>query len=86
MAAFNGNDYVAITSPTQDVVMAGWALRCPNCNCTFTHASVEDTLANFYFPPKPTFPVDGKSIDCPHCGHSHLYQQSDLIYQAAASI
>jgi DNA-directed RNA polymerase subunit RPC12/RpoP len=65
--------------------MASWALRCPNCNTTFTHALVEDTLANFYFPAKPTFPVGGKTLDCPHCGHNHLYQETDLIYQAAAS-
>jgi DNA-directed RNA polymerase subunit RPC12/RpoP len=65
--------------------MASWGLRCPNCNSTFTHSQVEDTLANFYIPAKPTFPVGGETLDCPHCGHNHLYQETDLIYQAAAS-
>jgi len=65
--------------------MASWALRCPNCNSTFTHAPLEDTFANFFWAPKPVFPADGKSIDCPHCGQTHRYQQIDLIYQAGAS-
>ena len=65
--------------------MASWALRCPNCHSTFTHAPVEDPLQNLFLGPKPTFPAKGKSIDCPHCGHTHTYQQIDLIYQAAAS-
>ena len=65
--------------------MASWALRCPNCHSMFTHAPVEDTLENFYIPAKPTFPVGGKSLDCPHCGHTHRYQEIDLIYQAVAS-
>jgi DNA-directed RNA polymerase subunit RPC12/RpoP len=65
--------------------MAAWALRCPNCNSKFTHAPVEDTIQNFYLPVKPTFPADGKLIGCPNCGHTHRYQQCDLIYEAAAS-
>jgi len=65
--------------------MASWALRCSNCTSTFTHAPVEDTLENLFLAAKPTFPADGKSIDCPHCGHTHTYHQIDLIYQAAAS-
>ena len=65
--------------------MANWALRCPNCRSKFTHAKVEDTLENLFLPAKPAFPADGKSFECPHCGHTHSYRQIDLIYQAAAS-
>jgi DNA-directed RNA polymerase subunit RPC12/RpoP len=65
--------------------MAAWALRCPNCNSKFAQAPDEDTMENYYLPRKPTFPADGKLIDCPNCGHRHKYQQIDLIYEAAAS-
>jgi len=61
--------------------MASWVLKCPNCNSGFTHSQVEDTLENFFLASKPTFPDDGETLDCPHCGHTATYQQTDLSYR-----
>jgi DNA-directed RNA polymerase subunit RPC12/RpoP len=61
--------------------MASWVLKCPNCSSGFTHSQVEDTLENFFLASKPTFPDDGETLDCPHCGHTATYQQTDLSYR-----
>jgi hypothetical protein len=36
--------------------MASSALRCPNCNSTFTHVRLEDTFENFFWAPKTNVP------------------------------
>jgi hypothetical protein len=62
--------------------MASWVLTCTKCNSEFTHSTIEDTLANYFFATKPKFPDGGQQLDCPHCGHTGTYQHTDLIYQA----
>ena len=61
--------------------MASWVLRCPNCQSTFLHSEIESNLANFFIPRKPKFPEGGQSLACKDCGHTAMYQQTDLIYQ-----
>ena len=62
--------------------MARWVLNCSNCNEAFTHSTIDDTgIANYFMPKKPDFPPDGAEFECPNCGHSATYQQSDLRFQ-----
>jgi hypothetical protein len=43
--------------------------------------SKKDSLENYFLPAKPDFPDGGQSMSCPHCGHSAMFQASDLRYQ-----
>jgi len=61
--------------------MASWVLRCPNCHSKFFHSEIENNLANLFIPQKPKFPEGGQSLPCKQCGHTAMYQQTDLIYQ-----
>jgi hypothetical protein len=58
--------------------MASWVLECVNCNI---RPSKKDSIENYFLPAKPVFPDGGQSMSCPHCGHSAMYQASDLRYQ-----
>ena len=62
--------------------MANWVLECPNCKSIFAHSTIDDNFANYFLPLKPEFPDAGRPLDCPNCGHTVTYQQSDLKYQA----
>jgi DNA-directed RNA polymerase subunit RPC12/RpoP len=62
--------------------MASWVLKCANCNSIFPHSTIEEGLENYFLPIKPALPEKGQSMDCPHCGHTGIYQTSDLRYQA----
>ena len=62
--------------------MASWVLECPNCQSVFAHSKIDDNFANYFLPLKPEFPDAGRPLDCPNCGHTATYQQSDLKYQA----
>jgi hypothetical protein len=49
----------------------------------FYFSSLNDRrrLENYFLPIKPTFPDGGQLMNCPHCGHSVIYQTSDLRFQ-----
>ena len=76
MALGLSNGYIppTIRSPA----MASWVLICPKCNSAFAHSQVKDTLENFFLASKPAFPTGGTTLDCPNCGHTATYQQTDL--------
>jgi hypothetical protein len=49
----------------------------------FDHAEiVTDSLENFFFAPKPSFPPGGSEIECPNCHDKAVYQRVELMYQA----
>jgi DNA-directed RNA polymerase subunit RPC12/RpoP len=62
--------------------MASWVVRCASCSSILPHSTIEDGLENYFLPIKPTLPEEGQTMSCPHCGHSAIYQTSDLRYQA----
>jgi hypothetical protein len=45
--------------------MASWALACKNCRTVFTHSQIPDTLADYYLPTRPEFPLSGVDRECP---------------------
>jgi DNA-directed RNA polymerase subunit RPC12/RpoP len=73
---------IAPTGPVCRCLVAAWGLRCRNCGSTFVHSQIEDTIENYYFPPRPTVPDDGIKIDCPHCGENATYLSKDFVYQS----
>ena len=80
MASGLTNGYIAGT--TRSSAMASWVLICPKCNSAFAHSQVKDTLENFFLASKPIFPTGGTALDCPNCGHTATYQQTDLRYRS----
>jgi rRNA maturation endonuclease Nob1 len=63
--------------------MASWVLRCVGCKRSFIHSPIVDKrLSDYLSPRKPDFPADGSEMKCPNCGHTALYQRTDLTYQA----
>jgi hypothetical protein len=43
---------------------------------------IDNSIASFFFPEKPVFPVDGIVAPCPKCGHDGIYRAKDLRYRA----
>jgi len=66
------------------IAMASWFVMCRNCGVPFVHSKVTDdsTLAALYFPLKPELPTGGQTLECPACGNTAAYQQSNLTYRA----
>jgi endogenous inhibitor of DNA gyrase (YacG/DUF329 family) len=63
--------------------MPRWVLNCPNCQQEFTHTQIERrSLQDYYLEPKPDFPREGMSVQCPHCNASSIYQRHQLTYRA----
>jgi hypothetical protein len=63
--------------------MATWCLQCGSCALSFADSVIPDNaLWGIFFPPKPVLPVGGREFQCPHCGHSAVYESSDFIYRA----
>ena len=63
--------------------MPRWVLKCSNCDFIFTHSNIKDeSLSDYYFPPKPEFPVQGSELDCPQCKSKATYQRTGLLYHA----
>jgi hypothetical protein len=66
--------------------MPSWTLICHACKMNFKSCEIDDfKLEDFFFPPKPKFPVDGIVTTCPNCGHDGIYHAADLRYRAFAS-
>ncbi len=62
--------------------MPEWVLECPNCKFRFEHSQINDVgMSSFYLPLKPELPA-GTACACPNCGHSAIYQRTDLLYRA----
>ena len=59
--------------------MANWGIKC-NCGGTVIHSAIDDTLANFIFPEKPEFPLEGVLRMCPHCSAVLRYHKHELIH------
>jgi endogenous inhibitor of DNA gyrase (YacG/DUF329 family) len=63
--------------------MPRWVLNCPKCQKEFTHTQIERrNLQDYYLEPKPDFPEEGLSVQCPNCKVSAVYQRRHLIYRA----
>ena len=63
--------------------MPAWILICPKCNSEFQHSQVSDVgMASLSLPAKPEIPPTGNECVCPNCGHSAVYQRTDLMYRA----
>jgi hypothetical protein len=61
--------------------MASWALACKHCRVVFTHSQIPDTLADFYLPTRPEFPLNGFERECPRCKVTSTYRSTDLTFQ-----
>jgi hypothetical protein len=61
--------------------MASWALTCKNCHAVFTHSQIPDTLADYYIPTRPEFPLNGLERECPDCKVTSTYHSIDLMFQ-----
>ena len=61
--------------------MAYWVLDCKSCNRVFTYSVVPDTLADYYLPSPPAFPIEGRERECPNCKTKSTYQQADVRFQ-----
>jgi hypothetical protein len=62
--------------------MPKWIVICKKCHNEFEHSQINGVgMASFYLP-IPDIPPAGSKCVCPNCGHSALYQRTDLRYRA----
>ena len=62
--------------------MTSWMLSCAKCRVLFVHTRIADKfLLDYLLPEKPEFPPGGTVLECPNCGHSAIYQRTDLTYK-----
>jgi hypothetical protein len=59
-----------------------WVLVCAGCNADFRVWKIDNSIASFFFPKKPVFPVDGIVAPCSKCGRDGIYHSKDLRYRA----
>jgi hypothetical protein len=63
--------------------MPFWVFECDSCKADFNRSEItEDELRALAGPSKPSFPVGGKQLVCPHCGTAGIYNRTDFIYRA----
>jgi endogenous inhibitor of DNA gyrase (YacG/DUF329 family) len=63
--------------------MPRWVLYCPICEKEFTHSNIERrNPEDYYIDPKPEFPAEGLSVECPNCKKSSVYRRHQLVYRA----
>ena len=63
--------------------MPRWVLNCPSCQKEFTHTEIERrSFQDYYLEPKPDFPEEGLSVQCPNCKTSSVYHRRHLTYRA----
>jgi hypothetical protein len=67
-----------------------WAVTCPECNHTFTHAVIEAaTMEQAYLDPfgvlpRPKIPKDDDKEIRPNCKTESVFQAHDLFYREDA--
>jgi endogenous inhibitor of DNA gyrase (YacG/DUF329 family) len=66
--------------------MPSWCLDCPECKTSFVHAQVEDSdrrMMDYFYrtSPKPAFPKEGLTVECPNCKKSSVFKSHHLIYR-----
>ena len=77
-----GKPFAPAQTASGYLAMPSWIITCRKCRVPFEHTKINEyTLLNFLDPTKPEISSEGVELACPKCGHTALYNRSDLFYR-----
>jgi len=63
--------------------MPNWILHCPFCTAELIRSEIAKdlSLSEVCFPRKPDLPLEGLTLQCPHCQKTSVLQKQQLTYR-----